>query len=97
MPSSTCASAFFGHNVNKIVDTPCSSGLPLSTYFSGIKLLWMLDYYPEVKKAHEADELLFGTVESWILYVGARDIIIFVHSRLAVEPHRRGARRFAYL
>ena len=29
----------------------------------------MLDHYPEVSKAHEADELLFGTVESWILYV----------------------------
>ena len=47
----------------------CSSGLPLSTYFSGIKLRWMLDHHPEVRKAHEADELMFGTVESWILYV----------------------------
>ncbi|KAF8523603.1 hypothetical protein JB92DRAFT_2883279 [Gautieria morchelliformis] len=44
------------------------SGLPLSTYFSGIKLRWMLDHYPEVSMAHESDDLLFGTVESWILY-----------------------------
>ncbi|KAF8576472.1 glycerol kinase [Ramaria rubella] len=43
-------------------------GLPLSTYFSGMKLRWMLDHYPEVNKAHESDDLLFGTIESWILF-----------------------------
>lgn len=46
-----------------------STGLPLSTYFSAIKLRWMVDHYPEVGKAHEADDLLFGTVESWVAYV----------------------------
>lgn len=45
------------------------TGLPLSTYFSGIKLRYMLDHYPEVKKAHEEDDLALGTVESWIVYV----------------------------
>ncbi|TDL23979.1 glycerol kinase [Rickenella mellea] len=44
------------------------SGLPISTYFSAIKMCWMIDNYPEVKKAHEEDSLLFGTVESWIVY-----------------------------
>ncbi|KAF8661290.1 hypothetical protein AX16_001389 [Volvariella volvacea WC 439] len=44
------------------------TGLPLSTYFSAIKLRWMIDHYPEVNKAHEEDDLLFGTVESWIAY-----------------------------
>ncbi|TFK39928.1 glycerol kinase [Crucibulum laeve] len=44
------------------------TGLPLSTYFSAIKLRWMIDHYPEVAKAHEADDLLFGTVESWVAY-----------------------------
>jgi len=43
-------------------------GLPLSTYFSGIKLRWMLDHVPEVQQAHDEDDLLFGTVESWIVY-----------------------------
>jgi glycerol kinase len=28
----------------------------------------MLDNHPEVATAHEADDLLFGTVESWVLY-----------------------------
>ncbi|KAJ8082050.1 Glycerol kinase [Marasmius tenuissimus] len=44
------------------------TGLPLSTYFSAIKLRWMIDHYPDVAAAHEADDLLFGTVESWVLY-----------------------------
>ena len=47
-----------------------STGLKLSTYFSAIKLRWMIENYPEVKKAHVDDDLLFGTVESWIAYVG---------------------------
>ncbi|KAF8623204.1 hypothetical protein AX15_006442 [Amanita polypyramis BW_CC] len=44
------------------------TGLPISTYFSAIKLRWMIDHYPEVATAHESDDLLFGTVESWIAY-----------------------------
>lgn len=46
------------------------TGLPLSTYFSAIKLRWMIDHHETVRQAHEEDDLLFGTVESWILYVG---------------------------
>lgn len=30
----------------------------------------MIDNYPEVEKAHAEDNLLFGTVESWVAYVG---------------------------
>ncbi|KAF9561219.1 glycerol kinase [Agrocybe pediades] len=44
------------------------TGLPLSTYFSGIKLRWMIDNYPQVAEAHDADDLLFGTIESWVAY-----------------------------
>ncbi|KAH7907889.1 hypothetical protein BJ138DRAFT_1092107 [Hygrophoropsis aurantiaca] len=44
------------------------TGLKLSTYFSGIKLRWMIDNYDDVRKAHEEDNLLFGTVESWVVY-----------------------------
>ncbi|TEB36729.1 glycerol kinase [Coprinellus micaceus] len=45
-----------------------TTGLQLSTYFSAIKLRWMIDHYPEVAKAHDEDDLLFGTVESWVAY-----------------------------
>ncbi|PIL25251.1 hypothetical protein GSI_13140 [Ganoderma sinense ZZ0214-1] len=44
------------------------SGLTISTYFSAIKLRWMIDHHESVRKAHEEDDLLFGTVESWIVY-----------------------------
>lgn len=44
------------------------TGLKLSTYFSGIKLRWMIDNYSEVQKAHDDDDLLFGTIESWVVY-----------------------------
>ncbi|KAI0272316.1 glycerol kinase [Gloeopeniophorella convolvens] len=44
------------------------TGLPLSTYFSAIKLRWMIDNWEDVRTAHEADDLAFGTVESWIAY-----------------------------
>lgn len=29
----------------------------------------MIKNHPEVSEAHEADDLLFGTVDSWVLYV----------------------------
>ncbi|TRM60809.1 hypothetical protein BD626DRAFT_571515 [Schizophyllum amplum] len=44
------------------------TGLPLSTYFSAIKLRWMIDHYPRVRVAHDSDDLLFGTIECWIIY-----------------------------
>ncbi|KAI7897742.1 uncharacterized protein BX663DRAFT_481347 [Cokeromyces recurvatus] len=43
-------------------------GLPLTTYFSAVKLKWMLDHVPEVKVAYENNRLQFGTVDSWIIY-----------------------------
>ena len=38
----------------------------------------MIDHYPEVGQAHEVDDLLFGTVESWVAYV--REISDYCHS-----------------
>ena len=34
-----------------------------------MKLRWLIDHHDAVRKAHEEDDLLFGTVESWIVYV----------------------------
>ena len=50
------------------IDTD-STGIQLSTYFSGIKLKCMIDHDPIVRNAHDADDLLFGTIESWVIYV----------------------------
>ncbi|KAJ3345781.1 hypothetical protein HDU83_003735 [Entophlyctis luteolus] len=43
-------------------------GLPISTYFSGVKLRWLIDNDENVKKAHDDGRLMFGTVDSWLIY-----------------------------
>lgn len=43
-------------------------GLPISTYFSGVKFRWMLDNVPEVKKACDEGTALFGTVDTWLIW-----------------------------
>lgn len=43
-------------------------GLPLSTYPSSVKLLWLLQNNDAVKQAYEEDRLAFGTVDSWLIY-----------------------------
>ena len=43
-------------------------GLPLSTYPSVGKLLWLLENEPKVKDAYEKGILAFGTVDSWLVY-----------------------------
>lgn len=43
-------------------------GLPLSTYPSSVKLLWLLQNEPAVRDAADAGRLAFGTVDSWLIY-----------------------------
>jgi glycerol kinase len=44
------------------------TGLPLATYFSGLKLRWLLDNVPEARAKAEAGELLFGTIDTWLAW-----------------------------
>jgi len=44
------------------------AGLPLATYFSGPKIRWLLDNIPGVQARAEAGDLLFGTVDSWLIW-----------------------------
>ncbi|MBZ3891174.1 Glycerol kinase 2 [Sciurus carolinensis] len=44
------------------------TGLPLSTYFSAVKLRWMLDNVRKVQKAVEEGRALFGTIDSWLIW-----------------------------
>ena len=43
-------------------------GLPLSTYPSSVKFLWMHDHCEAVKKAYDEGRCSFGTVDSWLIY-----------------------------
>ena len=44
------------------------TGLPLATYFSGLKLAWLLDTVPDARARAEAGELLFGTIDTWLAW-----------------------------
>lgn len=44
------------------------SGLPISPYFSALKLKWMRDNLPAVRKAINQQRCLAGTVDSWIVW-----------------------------
>jgi glycerol kinase len=44
------------------------TGLPLATYFSGPKLRWMLDHLPDAAARAKAGDLLFGTIDSWLIW-----------------------------
>ncbi len=45
-----------------------ATGLPLATYFSGPKAAWLLDSVPDARRRAAAGELLFGTMDSWLLW-----------------------------
>jgi len=44
------------------------TGLPLSTYFSGLKIRWLLEKVPGVRERAEAGEILFGTIDSFLVW-----------------------------
>jgi glycerol kinase len=43
-------------------------GLPLATYFSGTKIVWILENVEGAREKAEAGDLLFGTTDSWVLW-----------------------------
>jgi glycerol kinase len=43
-------------------------GLPLASYFSGPKLRWLLETVPRLRERAEAGEVLFGTMDSWLIW-----------------------------
>ena len=43
-------------------------GLPLATYFSGPKIRWLLDRVPGLEERAEAGQVLFGTIDSWLIW-----------------------------
>lgn len=44
------------------------TGLPLATYFAGPKARWILDNVPGARARAEAGDLLFGTIDTWLLW-----------------------------
>lgn len=45
-----------------------ATGLPISTYFSALKLRWILDNCPAAAEAAANGTAAFGTIDSWLVY-----------------------------
>ena len=44
------------------------TGLPIDSYFSGTKIKWILDNVPKAKKLMNKKQLLFGTIDSFLIW-----------------------------
>jgi glycerol kinase len=44
------------------------TGLPLATYFSALKIRWLLDHVPDARRQAEAGEVLFGNIDTFLLW-----------------------------
>ncbi|MBB3096242.1 glycerol kinase [Actinoplanes campanulatus] len=44
------------------------TGLPPATYFSATKIQWLLEHTPGLRERAERGEVLFGTVDSWLIW-----------------------------
>lgn len=44
------------------------TGLVVDAYFSGTKVKWILDHVPGVRERAERGEVLFGTIDTWLLW-----------------------------
>ena len=44
------------------------TGLPLSTYFSSLKIRWILDHVPGAREQAEAGDILFGNIDTFLVW-----------------------------
>jgi glycerol kinase len=44
------------------------TGLPLATYFSALKIRWLLDHVPGAREQAEAGDLLFGNIDTFLVW-----------------------------
>ena len=49
-------------------DVRARTGLPFSTYFSSLKLRWVLDHVPGARALAEAGDAVFGTIDTFLLW-----------------------------
>eukprot|EP00347_Sterkiella_histriomuscorum_P018516 403345212 len=54
-----------GGNVDVYRET---CGLPINTYFSAVKMRWLLENVPAIHKSHEEGKVIFGTIDAWLIY-----------------------------
>lgn len=60
-------------------------GLPISPYFSALKLKWLLENVPKVREALAANRLMFGTIDSWLIWVCSKRNCYIKHSFIQIR------------
>jgi glycerol kinase len=44
------------------------TGLPVSTYFTLFKILWLIEHVPAIREGVEEGSIRFGTIDTWVIY-----------------------------
>ncbi len=65
------------------------TGLIIDSYFSGTKLKWILDNVPGAQEKADAGKLLFGTIDSWLIYK-------FTNGEKHLTDHTNASRTMIY-
>lgn len=65
------------------------TGLVPDAYFSGSKIKWLLDHVPGARKRAEAGKLLFGTIDTWLIWK-------LTGGRVHVTDHTNASRTMIY-
>ena len=55
-------------NNNELEQEFKKTGLPIATYFSLSKIIWLMKNVPDVKKSLKNNDVIFGTVDAWLIY-----------------------------
>ncbi|GAA3521188.1 hypothetical protein GCM10022393_39440 [Aquimarina addita] len=66
-----------------------NTGLVIDSYFSGTKLQWILDHVEGAREQAENGELLFGTIDTWLLWK-------FTDGRQHITDHSNASRTMLY-
>lgn len=58
------------HDHSQAPQLTATTGLPVSSYFAGTKVKWLLDHVPQLRQdcCDHPDQVCFGTVDSWLLF-----------------------------
>ena len=67
----------------------CKTGLVPDAYFSGSKIKWLLDNVPGARKRAQAGKLLFGTIDTWLIWK-------LTGGRVHVTDHTNASRTMIY-
>ena len=66
-----------------------NTGLVIDSYFSATKLRWILDHVEGAQDKAEAGQLMFGTIDSWLIYK-------FTNGKKHVTDHTNASRTLIY-